>query len=338
MNDTMLKRKNPFIILLKGIGFTLLFQVILGISLVIGDIIEGNMDNLVHGVGGLNFTNHRVIAWMGLTMLLAGFPISQIIGKLAFRGRPNSFYFMESSWKNCLYGAVLGTLFPMAVVSTAFLGGHAKFIAGPERLIPQEIIASLLGYGLLMLFVGYYEEIISRGILCCEWAHTWGSWVLAITLSGLLFGIMHTTNIDATLGEKIRIILSGTLFSWLLAAVMLRFKSLKAAIGLHAGWNYGLGCIMGCSVSGQELNLSMFRTEFYGPDWITGGAFGIETSMPVNIILVVLIYLFVREINFSELRAEPKESPVNSADFPPDSTDFPGHPQEPIGDETTENP
>lgn len=306
MEETVLRRKNTFIIFLKALVFLFLFQIILGISLVSGKIIEGGLDALINSQadGMLYFENHRVLAWTGLVVLLVILPLAHILGKLAFRGRPDSFYFMEQGWKNCLYGAVLGTLFPMAIVSVYFMLGHVDFVGGPERLMPQEICASLIGYGLLMLFVGYYEEVISRGILTCEWAHTWGSWVAAITVSGVLFGMMHTANIPANPGEKLRIIVSGVLFSWLLAVVMLRYKSLKAAIGLHAGWNFGLGCIMGCSVSGQPLNLTMFQTELRGPDWLTGGEFGLETSIPVNILLLVLIVLFLREINFGALRGE----------------------------------
>ncbi len=187
----------------------------------------------------------------------------------------------------CL-GFAFGTAIATALVTGLVLTGHANLIALPGRLKPQELVASILGFGMIMILVGLYEETVFRGLLQCEWAFKRKSWISAISASGLLFGWMHTIQIQADNQEKLRILFSGFVFSWFLSVTMLYFKSLKAAIGVHAGWNYGLGGLMGCTVSGNNLNLTIFSTEMYGPVWLTGDNFGLETSAFVNILLTLL--------------------------------------------------
>jgi len=293
MIHSELPAKNPAIVLIKIIALLIVFQLLLGVSTVIGYIVEGDIDLLTQNQGGaFEYPNHRILAWTGLMLLLIGLPAAGLISRFAMRYRPEKFFFLENSWVKFGFGVAGGIILSVFAISLVGVLGHSKIIAGPGRLIPQEIWASVLGYGLLMILVGFYEEILYRGLLTCEWSHRFGSWFWGITLSGLLFGLMHTLNVQGTISDKIKIIVSGLLFSWLLAAIMLRYKSLKAAIGVHAGWNYGLGCLMGCVVSGKRFNMTLFQTDISGPDWLTGGVFGLETSLLVNLILLVLISFF----------------------------------------------
>ncbi|MCD4655715.1 CPBP family intramembrane metalloprotease [bacterium] len=303
MINSDLPQKSPFTVIIKVIALLFVFQFLMGLTTVIGYIIEGDFELLAENkTGAFEFPNHRILAWSGLTLLLVGLPVAGLIGRYAMRSRPAKFFFMETSWIKFGWGAAGGILLSTSVISIVALMGHAELVGMPGRLIPQEIWASILGYGLLMIFVGLYEELLYRGFLACEWSHRAGSWAVGITFSGLLFGMMHMFNVQGTVNEKVRIVVSGLLFSWFLAAIMLRFKSIKAAIGVHAGWNFGLGCLMGCVVSGQRFNMTPFQTDIYGPEWLTGGVFGLETSLLLNVILLLLTWLIWRGIDFEEIR------------------------------------
>ncbi len=282
--------KNPFKVLLKAALFLAGFQLILGVTLMIGYVIEGQAQFLIEATdtGPLEFSNHKILAWTGLFLLLVGLPLAGLTTRLITRNRPATFFFLEESWMKFLSGFALGTVIATALVSSLLLTGHANLIASPERLEPQELVASILGFGMIMILVGLFEETVFRGLLQCEWAFGRKSWIPAISVSGLLFGWMHTINFDADNLIKLRILFSGFVFSWFLSVTMLYFKSLKAAIGIHAGWNYGLGGLMGCTVSGNNLNLTIFSTEMNGPAWLTGDSFGLETSAFVNILLILL--------------------------------------------------
>lgn len=302
MLQTTVPVKNPIIVLLKAILYSVLFQIFMGVSLIIGFIIENKLDLMAeNNFNVMIIPNHRILAWTGLTLLLMVLPISGLLAKLVLRSRAPSFYFLDQSPGKLIAGILGGGGLAVAIVGGLLISGHGTIIASPGRLVPQEIWASFLTYGLLMLFVGYYEEIISRGLLMCEWSLCARSWIAGITISGFMFGLVHVFNLETTGPERFRIIVSGILFSWLLAAVTLRFRSLYAAIGVHAGWNFGLGAFMGCIVSGQRLNLTLFQTEICGPEWISGGNFGLETSLIVNGLLVIIIWYLWRGIDLDSL-------------------------------------
>ena len=57
---------------------------------------------------------------------------------------------------------------------------------------------------------------------------------------------------------------------------------------LHAGWNFFQDGIFSLSVSGHTVKEGLLVTELGGPEWLTGGAYGIEGSA-VDLVFVVLV-------------------------------------------------
>jgi hypothetical protein len=49
-------------------------------------------------------------------------------------------------------------------------------------------------------------------------------------------------------------------------------------IGLHLGWNFTASYVFSAVVSGHESRTGLIFGNLSGPDWMTGGAFGIEGS------------------------------------------------------------
>jgi hypothetical protein len=71
------------------------------------------------------------------------------------------------------------------------------------------------------------------------------------------------------------------------AAAYLLTGRLWLCAALDAGWNFAQGSIFSLAVSGHEVKNGLLTTQLSGPDWLTGGAFGIEGSA-VDLVLVVL--------------------------------------------------
>lgn len=285
--------RNTLIVLLIALGGLILFQLLLGSAVLAGYLVEGRTHFLLQDgrSGPLDFPNHKILAWTGLYLLLIGLPLAGLISRLMTRKRPAEFYFLEESWIKLVPGFGAGMAFAVTVIAGLILSGHGRITACPDRLAAQELVASILGFGMLMLLVAIGEEIVFRGVLTREWACRWNGWMPAATISGILFGMLHTLNIQASWIEKYRIVASGLLFSLLLTLIMLSSRSLKAAIGFHAGWNFGLGFVSGVSVSGQSLNPALFKIELAGPEWIIGDRFGLETSGILNGILAAAVLL-----------------------------------------------
>jgi len=291
--------KNSLLILLKAIVVFICFQVVVSISFLIGHLIERTPAN-GQALEIFNFSNHKILAWTGLFLLLVGLPISDLFARFIIRRRSYGLYFMELSWLKFALGYLTGMMLSALIFYVLLMTGFAKIVAFPIRLKSQELVASILSYTLIMVLIGFYEELIFRGIFTCELSRRWNNWILGSTAGGLIFSVIHLNNVQTSSVSKIKIVVSGLIFSWFLSALMLHYKSLKVAMGFHAGWNYFLGGFMGCTLSGKQFGLTPFQTVFNGSSLISGGDFGLETSLLVNCVFIALIIIFWKKSQFQK--------------------------------------
>lgn len=143
----------------------------------------------------------------------------------------------------------------------------------------------------LMCCVAVTEELIFRGVVFRfleEKAGTWG----ALVASGIIFGLVHLVNPEATLWGAFAIAIEGGL---LLAAAYAATRSLWLPIGLHLGWNMAVGGIFGTTVSGSAAGLgSLLEATVTGPEAITGGSFGPEAGVVAILVCLIPTTLFLR--------------------------------------------
>lgn len=175
------------------------------------------------------------------------------------------------------YGAgfVLGGLMvSLSVACIAALGG-----LGAMSMAPSSVIILPL---LVHIAVGLIEEMMLRGIFFRIVQESIGSW-LALLASGLVFGAMHLINDNISVLGIANIAAAGVFF----AAAFLLTGRLWLCAALHAGWNFFQDGIFSLAVSGHEVKSGLLTTQLSGPDWLTGGAFGIEGSA-VDLVLVVM--------------------------------------------------
>ena len=121
---------------------------------------------------------------------------------------------------------------------------------------------------------GVVEELLFRGILFRIVEEGLGS-LLALVISGLIFGLLHVGNPNATLLAGLAIAIEAGM---LLGAVYMLTRRLWLAIGLHLAWNLTQGGIYGVAVSGNEMD-GLLESTLTGPEWLSGGAFGAEASI-----------------------------------------------------------
>ena len=173
-------------------------------------------------------------------------------------------------------GFVLGGLMVcISVAGIAVLGGLRTLAVAPS--------VGILFLPLLMhITVGLIEEMLLRGIFFRVVQESVGSW-LALLASGLLFGAMHLINDNISVLGIANVAVAGVF----LASAFLLTGRLWLCAALHAGWNFFQEGVFSLAVSGHEVKTGLFVTELSGPDWLTGGAFGIEGSA-VDLVLVTL--------------------------------------------------
>jgi membrane protease YdiL (CAAX protease family) len=148
-----------------------------------------------------------------------------------------------------------------------------------------EIFLLLFGVGLA---TGYSEELAFRGYILQNLGEGIGL-VWAVVVSCILYGLMHMPNPNSTLLSGVIIAILGFLriFGWL------RTGQLWLSIGMHAGWNFFQGPILGFSVSGLDSE-SLIKHTISGPNWMTGGSFGPEAGIVVvPVVLLALMVMFL---------------------------------------------
>ena len=148
------------------------------------------------------------------------------------------------------------------------------------------VLGQTLLYLLIFIFVGWSEELLSRGYQLQTFASGtnlfWG-----VLISSGIFGLLHLGNPNATWVSAVGIFFAG-LF---LAFGYVRTGQLWLSIGLHIGWNFFEGVVFGFPVSGLAT-FPLTRNSISGPLLWTGGAFGPEAGLlllPALLIGMLLI-------------------------------------------------
>ena len=120
-----------------------------------------------------------------------------------------------------------------------------------------------------------FEELLFRGVLFRS-VETWfGSWA-ALVVSSLVFGLSHLLNPQGTLEGALFISVEAGI---LLAAAFMLTRRLWLSIGFHLAWNYTQSAIFSSIVSGNEAQQGLIRSTVKGPTLLTGGQFGVESSV-----------------------------------------------------------
>lgn len=132
----------------------------------------------------------------------------------------------------------------------------------------------------LYLWAATFEELVFRGYPFQRLLQGGLGPNLTLALFALFFGMAHLGNPGLFGAAKIWATLNIALAAVLLGLAWLRTGSLALPIGIHLGWNWCQGELMGFQVSGTGaggLLKPLLRPD--RPDWLHGGAFGLEGTL-----------------------------------------------------------
>jgi membrane protease YdiL (CAAX protease family) len=145
---------------------------------------------------------------------------------------------------------------------------------------------------LTFVAVGWAEELMSRGY----WLQNLEDGLRlpgAVLISSLAFAILHLANPNISVLALLGLFVAGLFFAYAYLAT----RQLWLPIGLHIGWNFFEGPVLGFPVSGINLFTPLLGLTRSGPAWLTGGAFGPEAGLlqyPALLLSVWLIYRYSR--------------------------------------------
>ncbi len=253
----------PWIQLLVGLPLGLVAASVAGITQVA----------FAFGVYGATTWNEALlVTWPGQTIGMV-FQIFAAVAVMAFVARclaRRSVYEFErkGAGREFGYGALLGG----GIITSAVT---VLFILGNYRVTEVDLSRGLLSGLLLGLGSAFGEEVAMRGILLRILVGKLGK-LPALVITSIAFGLLHLGNPGASLLGAVGIALqAGILFG----VAYLITRRLWFVIGIHAAWNFTQTAIFGLGVSGVQTEPGLFVAEIHGPDWLTGGGIGIEGSV-----------------------------------------------------------
>ena len=154
---------------------------------------------------------------------------------------------------------------------------------------------ALLGVAVIIGIAATLEELVYRCLLFRLLERAWGT-AAALAIHAVLFALGHLENVEqGTLFDVVMMLMSVTVLGLLWAGVFVLTRNLWVAVANHAAWNFTI-LLSGAPLSGIEdwRALAPLETRYAGPEWLTGGMFGPESSLLVMAIATGAVVLLLR--------------------------------------------
>lgn len=140
------------------------------------------------------------------------------------------------------------------------------------------------------LVAGITEELVFRGLIMRILEIRWGK-AAAVIIPSILFGLLHISNMDSPqIADILILVVAGSAVGIMFSMIAMQSNSIWASALVHGIWN--LIIIGGILTIGAEPASAIFAYQLTsGSKLLTGGAFGIEASLPAVLGYGVVILL-----------------------------------------------
>ena len=230
------------------------------------------------------FVPHAIFATLAIFI---GWLCGRIFEDLPFRAL--GLWFTKNWLKDLFLGCFLGaaSLGAAALLAAIFGGISFRFNQSAGAA------AMLLTFGVsLAIFISgaIFEEALFRGYLLQTLARARLFWA-GLIITSLLFASAHNSNPGASVLSWLNTFIAGAWF----ALAYYKTRNLWFPFGLHLMWNWFQGAIFGINVSGLQKIVAapVMQATDAGPEWLTGGRYGLEGGAACTIALILssaLIY------------------------------------------------
>jgi uncharacterized protein len=241
-----------------------------------------------------------VLGWIiQSAVLLAAATIAGLICAKLLEGLPARAlgWALHKGWGvDLLKGTLLGAGSLSLAALIIFLSGGYKFAFAASGL--SAVLKTLVVSGFVFVIAASAEEALFRGYPLQTMTRA-RLVMVGLILTSLVFAYIHKDNPNNPPGLPpftylglyfinfpfINTVLAGV---WL-AVGYLRTRSLWFPLGLHWSWNWTMGALLGLPVSGIEAltPAPLLRAADWGPQWLTGGAYGVEGGAACTLALLV---------------------------------------------------
>lgn len=121
--------------------------------------------------------------------------------------------------------------------------------------------------------IGSFIEEIIFTVIIFKLIEEWAGTLTSIVVVSVLFGFMHLGNDNATVLSSIYMALEHLI----ILSPFILTRRIWMVWAVHFSWNYFQTAVFGMNNSGMA-HKGLINPIVTGPEWITGGSFGIEAS------------------------------------------------------------
>ncbi len=164
-----------------------------------------------------------------------------------------------------------------------------------EMVLFRGASLALLSVAAVIGIAATLEELVYRCLLFRLLERAWGT-TWALVVQAVVFAFQHIENVEqGGIRDVLTMLIAVTLVGLLWAGVFVLARNLWVVAANHAAWNFTI-LLSGLPLSGIEdwRKLAPLESRLAGPDWLTGGMFGPESSLLVIASTTVVVVLLLR--------------------------------------------
>ncbi len=188
-----------------------------------------------------------------------------------------------------MLGGASGTVLVALPIAVLFaLGAY-------EKVLFRGVSPALWSVAVLIGIAAVLEELVYRCLLFRLLERALGT-SIALAAQALIFAVGHLENVpQGRTGDVVAMLVSVTLLGLLWGGLFVLARNLWVVAANHAAWNFTI-LLSGVPLSGIEdwHALAPLESRYAGPDWLTGGMFGPESSLLVIVSTTIAVALLLR--------------------------------------------
>lgn len=264
--------------------FTLMLSIGNVLSELIGSLLFNNLEESL-------FRIYMQYFQYAASFALAGAVVVLFMCKVQGKNWRSIGLFKEKAVVSYFKGAGIAFLGIVAIISFLQFKGELTISA-----IPINRGVHLFGIILIILIAwiiqGAAEELFLRGFMFQAITVRYDVYK-GIIIPAIVFALLHLGNNGINAISLINILLCGLA----LMLLVLKDGNLWGAFGFHTTWNLLQGNVFGISISGNTMDVSLFKTVIQTDTIWSGGAFGLEGSLLTTLFFILASLVLVRQLS-----------------------------------------
>lgn len=246
-------------------------------SVVVSGVLGGAIRSALRGPW--EFLIGAVVLFSSATLI--GWGCGAIFEGLPFRSLG---WWPHPGWlKNVALGSAIGAASLLLAAGFTAVTRGIKFTFNTSGT--TSIGKTLVFSAIIFIIAGSAEEVLFRGYPLQTFTRAKLAW-LGVLLTSIPFAAVHLNNPNVP--RAFAFANTAVAGVWL-AVAYVRTRSLWFPMGLHWSWNWTQASLLGIPVSGIEriAPAPLLHAMNAGPDWLTGGKYGIEGGAACTVALIV---------------------------------------------------